>query len=933
MNSNFTQTQRRYSFILYSFIALHEKHILTHIYYTSLRTMTTIRLNRIIVLDSDSDESSQESSKEVEILSDSSCSLSTPTSKNRNQRKTRPPILLEDSSNSSSEEQNDHDNESDNDINNALQQLNIGIRRNQTNTKKQGRSQLDELHFSSDGSESENHDKVEYGTSSDDSYQSHRFEKKMTPMACTKPIFDLSSPSPCHSLLSPHDDGIDSIVKEADEMSDISSVEETAWCRNKNGDFIIRGTSYINQVENHKWPKYAIPKRLFDKLYDHQKVGVQWMASLHSKGIGGILGDDMGLGKTFQVLTLLAGLMRTKTIRNALIVCPVAVLKSWEREAIGILKQCCGLNITIRMMDSKIQKQRRAMMLEEALRCSEMRPHLMITTYGLVKSSTLDFLAGGKDSNCYWDYVICDEGHILKNHTTEQHKACARICRDDRTHRLLLTGTPVQNNMKELWALLNWATAGHIFGAQKTFMNTYAIPIEEGRNKMASDHTLRLAFKANEALKEKLKPHFLQRMKNQEFKSCLPDKVELVIWLRLSELQRQLYEKYVVDGGKVAAIISGEISSPLEAITHLKKLCDHPVLVDNEKVTADVETLRRDSPKLDVLVYLVTKLVKAGHRCLIFSPSTKILDIISLVLPVRLGRIDGSVDGKTRQSIVDRFNQEETHFDALLLSTKAAGVGLTLTGADRAIIFSPSWNPADDNQAVDRCFRIGQEKSVVVYRFVTGEGSVEERMYEKQVHKDGIRRTLMTSSGCATERHFSQSELRRMFELKGPGICEMFDKMKLNSDQSGPRSTLAKHKQVIGVASHDLIYVNSIVDLTKVEASPFSGTPIKFRSRSATELPSKTLTFEELAESVETPGNRFVSFSSGNDRQQTGVNDSSSSFEFCKAIEVVENLTKKGNITESLHYLFDILEENLTKADKMTVHKKIAARIKYLNLS
>ena len=866
--------------------------------------MTTIRQNRIILLDSDSEESSQES-KEIEILSDSSCSLPIPKSNHRNQRTKRPTILLEDSNSEEDNEANDGEIDND-DINDAFLNLNIETR------KKQDRSQLDQLNFSSF-----EEDQNEYDSSSEDSNDGNYIQKTKTPIDYTKPSFHLSTPSPCNSFLSPHSGDIECIDDEADEFSDSSNIEDTAWCRTKNGEYILSGTSYINQVVNHKWPKYAIPKRLFDKLYDHQKVGVQWMASLYSKGIGGILADDMGLGKTFQVLSLLGGLMRTKEIRNALIVCPVAVLKSWEREANGILKKCCGLNITIRVLDSKIQKMRRAMLLEEALRCSVTRPHLIISTYGLVKTSTLDFLAGGKDSYCYWDYVICDEGHILKNHTTEQHKACARICRDERTHRLLLTGTPVQNNMKELWSLLNWATAGNVFGAQKTFMNTYAIPIEQGRNKMASEHTLRLAFKANEALKEKLKPHFLQRMKNQEFKSCLPDKVELVIWLRLSELQRQLYERYIVDGGKVAAILSGEISSPLEAITHLKKLCDHPVLVHNDKHSTDQETLRRDSPKLDVLVYLVTKLVKAGHRCLIFSPSTKMLDIISHVLPVRLGRIDGSVDGKARQNIVDRFNQEEICFDALLLSTKAAGVGLTLTGADRAIIFSPSWNPADDNQAVDRCFRIGQEKSVVVYRFVSGEGSVEERMYEKQVHKDGIRRTLMTSSGCATERHFSQEELRRMFELKGPGVCEMLDKLQSNSDQSGLRSNLTKHKQVIGVTSHDLVYVNSIVDLTKVEASPFSGTPHKYRSRTTTELPSKQLTFE----SIESLDNRSVLFSPRDDN-----------FDFCKAIEVVEDLTKNGDITESLHYLFDILGENLSKADKMTIHKKIAARIKYLEL-
>ncbi len=357
-------------------------------------------------------------------------------------------------------------------------------------------------------------------------------------------------------------------------------------------------------------------------------------------------------------------------------------------------------------------------------------PTVIITTYGLVKSSRLDFLGGRKDDSVFWDYVITDEGHILKNASTDQHKAVARVARHDKTHRLMLTGTPIQNNLHELHALIDFATSGKVFGTKKTFLNKYAIPIQDGRNKSASSHALRLASKANRELQEKLKPHFLQRMKSTTFKECLPVKKELVVWLHLSDLQRQLYNDYVVDGGKVAAILSGEITSPLQAITFLKKLCDHPSLVQSEYNRTNEDGLMEDSTKLSVLYYLVKRLVKAKHRCLIFSPTTKILDIMEKVLPVKLGRIDGSVSAKKRQMIVDQFNSDEGSFDALLLSTKAAGVGLTLTGADRAIIFSPSWNPADDMQAVDRCYRIGQRNNVTVYRFITA-GTVEEKMYAR----------------------------------------------------------------------------------------------------------------------------------------------------------------------------------------------------------
>ena len=205
---------------------------------------------------------------------------------------------------------------------------------------------------------------------------------------------------------------------------------------------------------------------------------------------------------------------------------------------------------------------------------------------------------------------------------------------------------------------------------------------------------------------------------------CLPTKRELVVWTHLSTKQRELYNNYVVDGGKVAAVLSGEMTSPLEAITWLKKLCGHPNLINPISNTDYMRDLIQDGAKLEVLVYLVKRLRKSGHRCLIFSQSTKMLDIIESVLPVRLARIDGSVSGKNRQEIVEKFNNSKSHFDAMLLSTKAAGVGLNLIGADRAIIYDPSWNPADDSQAVDRCYRIGQRNDVTVYRFITA-GTVE----------------------------------------------------------------------------------------------------------------------------------------------------------------------------------------------------------------
>ena len=244
------------------------------------------------------------------------------------------------------------------------------------------------------------------------------------------------------------------------------------------------------------------------------------------------------------------------------------------------------------------------------------------------------------------------------------------------------------------------------------------------RNRDATEWTLRTAEQTKRKLQSILQPHFLQRSKEVELKQSLTTKKELVIWTHLSTSQRKLYEEYLVDGGKVAAVLSGEMKSPLEAISWLKKLCAHPCLVDDQirLRCSHHKHLLQHSAKLQVLVDLLTRLNNSGHRFLVFSQSTKMLDIIERVVPLSLARIDGST--KNRQTIVDNFNRTDSTFDGMILSTKAAGIGLTLTGADRAIIYDPSWNPSDDSQAVDRCYRIGQSQNVTIYRLIAA-GTVE----------------------------------------------------------------------------------------------------------------------------------------------------------------------------------------------------------------
>ena len=712
------------------------------------------------------------------------------------------------------------------------------------------------------------------------------------------------------------------------------------------------------------WPSIRIPSELFHRLYVHQKAGVQWMATLHRHRIGGgILGDDMGLGKTFQTLSYLGGMMRGGTIRNALIICPVSVLRTWEREANDILKRSAVPRVTVSVVSSDTKKALRVYQLQNALDCDETYPHLVITTYGLVRSSTLDFIShrsgeGEKPGQrtthpSRWDYVVCDEGHQLKNPATLATKSCWRVCRDGRTRRLLLTGTPIQNNLKELWALFDWATSSRLLGPLRRFQCAYGDPIEAGRLKASTVWTIRTAEKANKELQAKLRPHFLQRLKSKEFKEELPTKTELVVWTALSERQRSMYDSFL-RSGMVASVLSGETASPLEAITWLKKLCGHTSLVDTAERSrireGGTDNLVRGSSKLLVLHDLLIHLKQSGHRALIFSQSTKMLDIIQRAIQdkIQTDRIDGKTREKDRQCAVDRFNQDGSDMDAMLLSTKAAGIGLTLTGADRAIIFDPSWNPADDAQAVDRCFRIGQTKNVTVYRFICA-GTVEEAMYARVVHKDGIKRAVTGSSGSiATERHFDKDDLRKIFALGPAGECEMLKRFNIKvsksvafhevpaGDSPGSQLTfggsasikppfLETHPAVVGMLSHDLMYTNSVIALDdEPAADPFCGTPMRKgkvmgrAQRALLKLPDAATKLDFACSPKDTNTMKM--------KHNIPVPSNKSSEPY---IKIDDDSVSQHNVSMSetnMGKLLDALETgDLRGKEKLEVHEKIAA--------
>ena len=511
-----------------------------------------------------------------------------------------------------------------------------------------------------------------------------------------------------------------------------------------------------------------LPEELVSRLYAHQQQGVEWMNSLHSSTYtGGILGDDMGLGKTFQVVVFLTSLLRTGSAQRILIVAPVSVLQSWHRELMEHMRPHVR-RVLIETAGSDTSKKKRQRLLSDVF--NSRHPAVVVSSYQLI-SNMLDDFAQGE-----WDYVILDEGHCIKNPTTKLTKAMHCL---PSLHRLILTGTPVQNHLTEFWALLDWCTAGRVFGTKKAFADRFEAPILAGRNPAATPNEVAFAQSASKQLARLTRPILLQRKKSDQGMEevlNLPQKTELVVWTALSSTQRKIYEKYLQTREVELAVNRSQY--PVEVINHLKTVCRHPFLIEaaealkrrlKEKnapvgaggvvdcedevydgddgdvadlttmlaaVTMDhaeaevgsgsgatpakgggsatgpglksvwsvaertpsIDELMRGSAKLRITVKMSRALVAEGHRILIFSQSRMMSDILAKALCEEgLGsvRIDGSVTGKERQRIIDYFNTKPQAPPIALLTTRACGTGVTLTGADRVIIHDPSWNPAE----------------------------------------------------------------------------------------------------------------------------------------------------------------------------------------------------------------------------------------------
>uniref|UniRef100_A0A8C7USF8 DNA excision repair protein ERCC-6-like n=1 Tax=Oncorhynchus mykiss TaxID=8022 RepID=A0A8C7USF8_ONCMY len=602
-------------------------------------------------------------------------------------------------------------------------------------------------------------------------------------------------------------------------------------------------------------------KEMYDKLYDHQQEGVAFLYGLHRDGRqGGILADDMGLGKTIQVISFLSGMYDADLVKHTLLIMPTSLIKNWIRE---FAKWTPGMRVKEFHGTSKVERNRN---LEKIQR----RGGVIITTYQMLITNW-ELLSSYNGREFKWDYVILDEAHKIKTSSTKTAKSAHAI---PARNRVLLTGTPVQNNLREMWALFDFACQGALLGTSKTFKTQYESPITRAREKDATPGEKALGLKMSENLMAIINPYFLRRTKAEVqrktqncVKACEKDlenevpsssrgggggaempnltrKNDLIIWTYLSSVQEEIYNQFLsLDNIKELLMTT---RSPLAELNILKKLCDHPRLLsaravaqlgleegtsanshddENESAAHRIdnisdETLISESGKMMFLIALLESLKEEGHRTLVFSQSRKMLDILERVLVnkrFKIVRLDGTVTHLTERERRIQMFQTNKQYSVFLLTTQVGGVGITLTAANRVVIFDPSWNPATDAQAVDRAYRIGQTENVVIYRLITC-GTVEEKIYRRQVFKDSLIRQT-TGDKKNPFRYFSKQDLKELFTLQDTRSSST--QLQLQSLHSRQRLTdpkLDEHiahlhsMEMFGISDHDLMFSHEVAN-------------------------------------------------------------------------------------------------------------------------
>eukprot|EP01084_Bolivina_argentea_P276725 472237_1 len=463
-------------------------------------------------------------------------------------------------------------------------------------------------------------------------------------------------------------------------------------------------------------------------LKDYQQIGLRWMVTLNQMRLNGILADEMGLGKTVQVLALLAYIFDNDEVRGKhLIVAPLSTLSSWRDHFSDWLP---SLKVYLHRGPAAERKEKLI-----AISKGEMDADVVISTYQMVirDAETL--------SNLKWCYLVVDEAHTLKNAQSRLFEALNAFCTK---HRLLLTGTPLQNNLGELWSLLNFILPS-IFDSAQSFESWFCSPFQHLHKKKDKDKSVTSLTMTDEErlmvmdrLHRAIDPFLLRRMK----KDVLPKMVkkeEIVIKVAISGMQSAMYAQ-LQSYGAFRYKSESKRKRFNNIMMQLRKCANHPYLFAPDEYEVN-EDIYRCSGKFVLLRHLIPKMKRFEHRILIFCQFVTTMDILAEFLELLSEpylRIDGGTDSEDRMDYLDEFNTSDA-VSIFLLSTRACGLGLNLYSADTVILFDSDWNPQQDLQAMARCHRIGQKKEVRVFRLIA-DGTIEESIYDRAQKKLDLER-------------------------------------------------------------------------------------------------------------------------------------------------------------------------------------------------
>jgi DNA repair and recombination RAD54-like protein len=554
----------------------------------------------------------------------------------------------------------------------------------------------------------------------------------------------------------------------------------------------ILGIKKVVEGERPKVPVVIDPK-LAKVLRPHQIEGVKFMyrcvtGMVDERANGCIMADEMGLGKTLQCITLMWTLLKQSpdagkpTISKAIIACPSSLVKNWANELVKWLGPDAIQPFAI---DGKASKEE----LIQQLRQWAIASGRSITRPVIIVSYETLRLYVDELKHTQIGLMLCDEGHRLKNGDSQTFVALNSL---NVTRRVILSGTPIQNDLTEYFSLISFANPG-LLGTRMEFRKKYELPILRGRDANGSDKDRQ---KGDDCIKELLAVvnKFIIRRTNDILSKYLPVKYEHVVFCNLSPFQLDLYNHFITSPD-IQALLRGKGSQPLKAIGLLKKLCNHPDLLNladdlpgcesfwpDDYVPKDGRGRDRDirpwySGKMQVLDRMLARIRQdTNDKIVLISNYTQTLDMFDKLCRSRgYGslRLDGTMNVTKRQKLVDKFNDPEGQEFVFLLSSKAGGCGLNLIGANRLVLFDPDWNPAADQQALARVWRDGQKKDCFVYRFIAT-GTIEEKIFQRQSHKQSLS-SCVVDSAEDVERHFSLDSLRELFQYRGGTTSDTHD--------------------------------------------------------------------------------------------------------------------------------------------------------------